>query len=205
MATNGQTDVCLVPNPIDTGFFSPSMDRRRNEIFRIGFFYSPALSKGTDLIIAAIREVLKEEPNVLVVSFGFDPPVRALPLPEQVEYFASPSQAQLPNIYSSCDAWIFGSRSEGYGLPIIEAMACGTPVIATPSGAAPDLVPVGGGILLSSTSSKEILEGIRLLMSETAERWKSRSDAAILEARKHSIKAATDALLSFILQPANHG
>ncbi|MGC8714943.1 MAG: glycosyltransferase [Leptodesmis sp.] len=51
--------------------------------------------------------------------------------------------------YSACDAWLFPSRYEAVGLPILEAMACRTPVIGTPAGIAPEMLSDGAGILSS--------------------------------------------------------
>lgn len=45
----------------------------------------------------------------------------------------------LPALYSAADAFLFPSLSEGFGLPILEAMACGTPVITSDRGAAPEV------------------------------------------------------------------
>ena len=70
-----------------------------------------------------------------------------MPLPRDTEFHLRPPQDRIRDIYSKCDAWLFGSRSEGFGLPILEAMACRTPVIGTPAGAAPELLGDGRGIL----------------------------------------------------------
>lgn len=48
-----------------------------------------------------------------------------LPLPPGTEYNKEPRQDQLKEFYRKCDAWLFSSSSEGFGLPILEAMACG--------------------------------------------------------------------------------
>jgi glycosyltransferase involved in cell wall biosynthesis len=47
------------------------------------------------------------------------------------------------NVYADCDVWLFASFSEGFGLPIIEAMACRCPVVATRAGCAPDVIKEG--------------------------------------------------------------
>ena len=44
--------------------------------------------------------------------------------------------------------WLFGAREEGFELPILEAMACRTPVLGTPAGAALELLVDGAGILV---------------------------------------------------------
>ena len=52
--------------------------------------------------------------------------------------------ADLASLYSGADCFIFPSRYEGFGLPVLEAMACGTPVIASTGGALPEVVGDAG-------------------------------------------------------------
>ena len=72
------------------------------------------------------------------------------PLPRGAQYRQRPPQAQIAAIYAACDLWLFTSRNEGFGLPLLEAMACRTPVLATRAGAAPDLIDGCNGVLLDS-------------------------------------------------------
>ena len=52
----------------------------------------------------------------------------------QQAFHLLPSQAQIRELYASCDVWLAPSRSEGFNLTAMEAMACGTPVVSTNTG-----------------------------------------------------------------------
>ena len=57
--------------------------------------------------------------------------IEALGLRERVRFIVKPDHNTLVALYSSCEAFIFPSYSEGFGWPIIEAQACGAPIIAS--------------------------------------------------------------------------
>jgi glycosyltransferase involved in cell wall biosynthesis len=48
------------------------------------------------------------------------------------------SDADLPGLYAACALLVFPSLAEGFGLPLLEAMACGAPVIAANASAIPE-------------------------------------------------------------------
>ena len=66
--------------------------------------------------------------------------------------------ADLTSLYSMAQALVFASLYEGFGLPVLEAMACGTPVIASDTTSIPE---VGGnsGTLCRSVSRRRYLSG----------------------------------------------
>lgn len=94
-------------------------------------------------------EIQKQNPDLkLDLVFAGTPPditlqqeVSALPNSSAVHYVTKPSDEQMIALYSLAKALIFPSLYEGFGLPIIEAQACGTPVIT--SNRAP-MTEVGG-------------------------------------------------------------
>ena len=143
-----ETDADLVPNGVDAAWFNAPA-RGRNAPFTAGFLFSPAPRKNVGLAIAALHLARALIPDLRVVAFGAHDPAGTLP--EWIAYERLPTQERIREIYAGCDAWLFPSTSEGFGLPILEAMGCRTPVLATHAGAAPDIVEDGlNGRLLRS-------------------------------------------------------
>jgi len=64
---------------------------------------------------------------------------RELRVADRMEISGATSDADLPALYASCLAAVFPSLYEGYGIPLLEAMRCGAPVIASKSGAHPEV------------------------------------------------------------------
>ena len=57
--------------------------------------------------------------------------------------------SQLWGVYAACDAFLLASKAEGYGLPLLEAMACGLPVVATNCTAITESLADGRGKLIN--------------------------------------------------------
>ena len=64
---------------------------------------------------------------------------RALGVQERVRFLDYVPAADLPALYAAADVFVFPSLYEGFGLPILEAMACGVPVIAAHTGSMPEV------------------------------------------------------------------
>lgn len=187
----------LIPNGVDRELFYPG-DRKFPKVPTFGFIYASGKLKGSDLAIRALVEARKIYPDLRAVAFGHRIPDSGLAIPEFVDYYEDPSQEKIREIYSSCTAWIFSSRLEGFGLPIIEAMACGTPVIATPVGAAPDIISNGGGNLVKNIKYEEILEYILSYCAIKKEEWKKISFDALCISKKFSLDESTLKFSEFI-------
>jgi glycosyltransferase involved in cell wall biosynthesis len=188
----GDDGAVLVPNAVDVDRFH-APPRGKNAVPTVGLMYSAVPFKGCDVSLEAFRIAEGRIPGLRLVAFGADEvdPVR-LPLPEGAEYHLRPAQDDLRLHYAGCDAWLFGSRDEGFGLPILEAMACRTPVIGTPVGAAPELIGRGGGILVRPEDPEDMAAAIGRIMALPDGRWRAMSDAAHDTASRYTWDDAAD-------------
>lgn len=179
-----------VANAVDCRQFA-GPKRSRNSSFRVGFVYGRQAVKGADIAMRAV-EIAKKSINLDCVAFGHRHHADKQYLQTIDHFHDSPRQEQIPQIYASCDAWLFPSRSEGFGLPILEAMACRTPVIGTPAGAAPELIRQGGGLLVNPEDPEDMARAIVEVASMPAERWQAMSNAAYRTATSYTWDDATD-------------
>ncbi|HTD36055.1 MAG TPA: methyltransferase domain-containing protein [Candidatus Limnocylindrales bacterium] len=148
--------VAVVPNGIDPGKFSPDRSvtpypLATRKSFKFLFIGGMLPRKGVDVLLAAYRSAFTREDDVALVlklfgtrtfyqlgeetktlrEFSGDP--RA---PELVLIDDELGDEDVVRLYRTCDALAFPYRGEGFGLPMLEALACRLPVIATAGGAA---------------------------------------------------------------------
>jgi glycosyltransferase involved in cell wall biosynthesis len=180
----GDSAASLVPNGVDLDQFSaPPRDKQARPT--VGFVYSPAWIKGCDVARVAYELAYRRFPGLRLVCFGSTPVSPMFPLPPQAEFTLLPSQSEIPSLYASCDAWLWPSRREGFGLPILEAMACRTPVIAAPAGAARELLANGGGVLLAGAEPSAMANAIERVCGLPPADWRDLSAQARVVATRH--------------------
>lgn len=185
-----QTPLALIPNSVETEkFYAPP--RGKQPIPTVGLTYTTFYNKGCDISIQAYNIARKSIPNLRLVGFG-GPVSPDLPLPNDAEYICRAPEEKLKEIYSQCDAWLFGTRIEGFGLPILEAMACRTPVIGTPAGAAPELLSDGAGILVEPENPEDMAKAIERIVAFSEDEWRAMSDAAYAKATSYTWDDATE-------------
>lgn len=182
--TYGDGEAVCVPNGVDLERFS-APPRERQPRPTIGFVYSDAPIKGCDLAARAVELLRPRLPDLRVVAFGSSGESPRVPLPAGTEYTVRPPQPEIPRLYARCDAWLWPSRREGFGLPILEALACGTPVVATPAGAAPELLGDGGGALLPAHDASLMAAELERIVTLPPPAWRSLSEAARAAASRH--------------------
>lgn len=170
----GRNDVIVVPNGVEQSFLQSAI-RTKQPVPTFGFVYREDPIKGYDLILEAFIKAKQVHKNLKFVTFGPRKPLSDLP--DGFDFILSPKEEKVRELYASCDAWLFASRSEGFGLPIIEAMACRTPVIGTSAGVAPQYINDQNGALVEPTS-EAFVEQITRFSDMSNDEWQQISDNA---------------------------
>ncbi len=186
----GDHHVSLVPNAVDTRQFH-APERDKNSVPTIGLLYCAESVKGCDVAIRAYQLAKRRFPNLRLRTFGGDPPKRDA-LPPEATFELRPPQDRLREIYAACDAWLFASRNDGFGLPLLEAMACRTPIIATPTGAGPELVAAGAGALVRMDDPEDMADAICRICDMSNQSWRAMSARAHAIAEQHTWERAAD-------------
>jgi len=188
----GDATVTWVPNSVDTQqFHAPS--RGRQPVPTVGLMYAAVSWKGCAVSLAALSLASQKVPGIQLVSFGTLPPDDALPLPPGTQYHLCPPQEQLRDIYARCDVWMCGSYAEGFGLPILEAMACRCPVVSTRVGGAIDLIKHGvNGYIAPVGDSRGLADYLIAVFSKSEVEWLAMSNAAHETAIGYTWYDATD-------------
>jgi len=163
----------MVANGVDTEIFrpDPTVERRPREILCVGRAGDP--NKGIKTLVEALARLPEDVRLTLVdedtadnvgrkreIEFGCNDRldiVGRVPIEELIHFYQRATLVAVP------------SRYEGFGLPAVEAMACGTPVVACRSGALPEVVETGGGgILVERDDPASLAAGIRRLLDDSA-------------------------------------
>jgi glycosyltransferase involved in cell wall biosynthesis len=85
-------------------------------------------------------------------------------LPHGVQFVGPVGPETLRELYRESDVFVFPSFFEGFGLVILEAMACGLPVIATECSAAPDILTNGCGRIVAAGHVEQLVDSLRWMV-----------------------------------------
>jgi glycosyltransferase involved in cell wall biosynthesis len=147
--------VQVVPHGIDAHFFQPDLEPLKlatSKTFKILFVGRSIHRKGIDILLDAYQQSFKPSDDVVLVikdvkpyaeknwkkniqDLQKDPDIPAICYSDR-----NMSDREMAQLYNACDCLVLPYRGEGFGIPVLEAMACSLPVVVTAGGATDDFV-----------------------------------------------------------------
>jgi len=189
----GQSVVGIVPNGVDTDIYYPSVPEC--ERIGIGASYRTSQSKDPVSTIQVMEMLRRKLPNIPRYIYSSARKPREL---KGVHYTCFPILEKARDIYSSCKVWFLTSIKEGFGNPILEAMACGCVVVSTDCGGPGDIICDGeNGFLVDVGNTGAMVYKIELLCKDEQLR-KQMSANAIQTARRFTWPGAVDKLEGYL-------
>lgn len=177
----------VLRNGVDTELFHE--EPRDSVRQRLGLGGVVAVSVGNLIELKghhlAIEALLSLPDEVSLVIIGEGPEAQRLEelvtrnqLKSRVRFVGVIPQTELRAYYSAADLLILASSREGWPNVLLEAMACGTPVVATSVWGMPEIVAAPeAGVLISDRSAAALADGIRRLLKSNIERHRTRAYA----------------------------
>jgi len=182
--------VTVLRNGVDLALFRPFDNAGERAAMRARFgMHGTALvavgqlieRKGNHLIV----EALKDLPQASLYLAGEGPEhdmlakqAEALGVSERLHFLGAVSHTELPNLYGAADALVLASSREGWANVLLEAMACGTPVVATAIWGTPEVVAApAAGVLMPARNAAGVVAGVKALLGNLPSRATTRSYA----------------------------
>jgi glycosyltransferase involved in cell wall biosynthesis len=137
--------------------------------------------KGHHLVIEAMKSL--PDSTFLIAGEGeehdrLERQIADAGLSGRVRLLGEVAHEDLPSLYNAADALVLASSREGLANVLLEAMACGTPVVATDVGGNAEAVTAPeAGVLIRERSSAAIVEGLRILFASAPDRAATRAYA----------------------------
>lgn len=174
----------VIPNSIDLAKFRPKekeerlLERyglaNRKVILTVCRLCAAERMKGVDEVLESLPSLLKKIPEIsyLIVGEGDDRPrleekARLLGLNERVIFAGFVSEVEKVDHFCLADAYVMPSYGEGFGIVLLEAMACGIPVVASNIDGGREALRDGAlGVLVDPRDANSISRGILEALSK---------------------------------------
>jgi glycosyltransferase involved in cell wall biosynthesis len=146
---------------VDLDFWNGPKKKQERQTLRFIYAGQLSLRKGTPILLEAWDKAALRGAELELVGSWQLAETKRLSLPRGVTLLPPCSPNELRDRYLAADVFVFPSFFEGFGLVLLEAMACGLPVIASDSSAAPDVMTESCGRLTPSGNVDALVENLR--------------------------------------------
>jgi glycosyltransferase involved in cell wall biosynthesis len=169
-------NIVVVPNGIDLKEYTgdPSVQKVKGDEKRILFVGRLHPVKGVRYLLQAMKIVYEKMPDAKLILVGdgeerehLETLTDNLGIRECVEFAGRVPHERVQDYMNQAEVFVLPSLSEGFPVTILEAMACGLPVVATRVGGLPDVIEDGvHGYLVRTKESNEIAETLLKLLQD---------------------------------------
>jgi glycosyltransferase involved in cell wall biosynthesis len=133
--------------------------------------------KGHDVLVSALAKVADLDWRLTIVgprdrdpatTAQLEAQIAALGLARRITLAGAVTPDRLAEFYAAADVFVLASRFEGYGMAFAEAASCGLPMIGTATGAIPDMIRPGAGLLVPPDDIEALAAALRRLITDRA-------------------------------------
>lgn len=162
----------VIPNLVDTNFFRPAPQAAINEPFCLFALSALSTAKGILNLLEAVKMLKAQRVDFIIYLGGAGPLSSRLTkeiarwnLQKQLVLLGELNPEQALSYYQKCDCFIMPSHHESFSVVLLEALACGKPIIATACGGPADIVNADCGVLVPPQDSQALAEAIKTMQS----------------------------------------
>jgi glycosyltransferase involved in cell wall biosynthesis len=154
-------DIAQAPYGVDAEFWTPGPINKPPGPLRFIYAGHASLRKGTPLLIEAWSKAELRDAELALVGPWILADSKRRSLPPGIKWFPPCSSHALRDRYRESDVFVFPSFAEGFGLVLLEAMACGLPAIASEATIGPEIITADSGFITPAGDLDRLVELLR--------------------------------------------
>lgn len=182
--------ILVFPNGVDTDYWHPKEREHKDNSINLLFISRLIERKGLQFVIPGLRKLQDESGKKVHLTIVGDGPYREKleqlveenQVSEMVSFLGQKDKDELAPIYQDGDVFIFPSKKEGMPNAVLEAMACGLPIVMSPCQGSEELID-GNGIITDSDLSR-FNEYILKILNMEDDELKAMSNCSLKRAKE---------------------